>query len=38
MVSTSIFNAKESDYQAATQRMFWSKQFPSYVKVPVVAQ
>jgi predicted acyl esterase len=30
-----IFLAKESDYQAATQRVFRSKQFPSHVKLPV---
>lgn len=31
-----IFKAKESDFQAATQRVFRSKRFPSYVKLPVV--
>jgi uncharacterized protein len=31
-----IFLAKESDYQAATQRVFRSQQFPSHVSVPVV--
>jgi putative CocE/NonD family hydrolase len=31
-----IFLAKGSDYQAATQRVFRSQQFPSHVSVPVV--
>ncbi len=30
-----IFKAKEEDYVAATQRVFRSKAFPSYVKAPV---
>jgi predicted acyl esterase len=33
-----IFLAKASDYQAATQRVFRSPQFPSHVTVPVVTQ
>jgi hypothetical protein len=33
-----IFLAKEADYQAATQRVFRSRQFPSHVSVPVVVQ
>jgi predicted acyl esterase len=31
-----IFLAKDSNYQAATQRVFRSQQFPSHVSVPVV--
>jgi predicted acyl esterase len=30
-----IFTAKDSDYQAATQRVFRSKRFPSHVSIPV---
>lgn len=30
-----IFEAKESDYQAATQRVFRSRKFPSHVVLPV---
>jgi putative CocE/NonD family hydrolase len=33
-----IFLAKDSDYQAATQKVLRSQRFPSHVKVPVVAQ
>jgi len=31
-----IFLAKESDYQAATQRVFRSRVFPSHIKLPVM--
>ena len=31
-----IFQAKESDFQAATQRIFRSAQHASYVSVPIV--
>jgi putative CocE/NonD family hydrolase len=31
-----IFNAHASDYKAATQRIFRSKQYPSHVVMPVV--
>ena len=33
-----IWTARESDYQKATQRVYRSKQFPSYVDLPVVKQ
>lgn len=33
-----IFMAKDSDYQAAMQRVFRSKRFPSHVKIPVVSR
>ncbi|RKY83805.1 X-Pro dipeptidyl-peptidase [candidate division KSB1 bacterium] len=33
-----IPEAKEKDYQKATQRIFHSKQFPSYLKLPVVKE
>ena len=33
-----IFEAKASDYQKATQRIYRSKQYPSNVEIPVVAQ
>jgi hypothetical protein len=33
-----IFNAKDSDYQKATQRVFRSKRFPSHIRVPVMSQ
>jgi len=31
-----IFEAKESDYQKATQRVYRSKEYPSSVEIPVV--
>jgi predicted acyl esterase len=31
-----IFNAKASDYRAATQRVFRSKTYPSHVVLPVI--
>lgn len=31
-----IFNAKDADYQKATQRIFRSKQFPSHIKLSVM--
>ena len=31
-----IFKAKESDFQAATQRIFRTKNFPSHIKLSVV--
>jgi len=31
-----IFNARESDYQAATQRVYRSKSYPTHVVLPVV--
>jgi putative CocE/NonD family hydrolase len=33
-----IFMAKDSDYQAATQRVFRSKRFPSHVRIQVAMQ
>lgn len=30
-----IFNAREADYQAATQRVYRSERFPSHVELPV---
>ena len=33
-----IFMAKDSDYQTATQRIYRSKRFASYVKVPVATR
>ena len=33
-----IFQAKEADFQPATQRVFRSKRFSSYVKLPLVTQ
>jgi hypothetical protein len=33
-----IFKAKESDFQAATQRIYRSKRYPSHVVVPVAAR
>jgi uncharacterized protein len=35
---SNIWTASESDYQKATQRVYRSKQFPSYVDLPVVKQ
>lgn len=35
---TNIFEAKVSDYQRATQRVYRSKQYPSNVEFPVVTQ
>jgi predicted acyl esterase len=32
-----IFEARASDYQKATQRIYHSKQYPSNVEIPVVA-
>ena len=31
-----IFQAKESDYQAATQRIFRSKRFASHIELPLL--
>jgi uncharacterized protein len=31
-----IFNARDADYQKATQRVFRSKRFPSHIKLPVM--
>jgi putative CocE/NonD family hydrolase len=33
-----IFTAKDTDYQTATQRIYRSRRFPSYVKVPVATR
>ena len=33
-----IFEAQASDYQAATQRVFRSKQYPSHIKLPVAKE
>jgi predicted acyl esterase len=33
-----IFTAKDSDYQAATQRVFRSKRFPSHVRISEAAR
>jgi putative CocE/NonD family hydrolase len=33
-----IFNAKESDYQSATQKIYRSKEYPSSVEIPVVPE
>ncbi|MBD0370479.1 MAG: CocE/NonD family hydrolase [Pyrinomonadaceae bacterium] len=33
-----IYMAKDSDYQAATQRIYRSRRFPSYVRVPVASR